>query len=233
MRSRKMAKSRQNAGDDAQTISPSVMEIIDLGEDSDNDGSSFISAISTISTASTFLSFSRMKRRKAWRSFTSFSEAADTTSKLAESSAGTNKRSLSSSLSTMPLSNASRWSKQPSGTDKERTNNDGVLPNESYNNVGRLMNFIEEDNHAAATDSISAEKPRRPGPERRATESSDDASRIPASATYFRDRRGCDMDGPLKLDPNSPLERKLSAGSARGPNRAIREHPHRVVRSRR
>jgi hypothetical protein len=90
------------------------------------------------------------------------------------------------------------------------------------------MNFIEEDNHAAAADNMSAAKPRRDGPVRRATESSDDASHIPASATCCRGGHGFDMSGPLDLDPNSLLERKLSAGSARGPKRASR-----VVRSRR
>lgn len=217
IRSRKKTKSRQDEGGDAQTISPSVMDIIDLGEDSDNDGSSFISAISS---ASTFLSFSRMRKRKSWTSFALLSETADTTKRLSESSAGRNKRPLSNSLSTMPISNASRWSNQPSGMDKERTNNDGALPNESHNNLGRLMHFIEEDNHAAAADTMSAAKPRRPGPVRRATESSDDASRIPASAAYCRGGRGFDMNGPLDLHPNSPLERKLSAGSPRGPKRA-------------
>jgi hypothetical protein len=150
-----------------------------------------------------------MRKRKSWTSFALLSETADTTKRLAESSAGKNKRPLSNSLSTMPISDASRWSNQPSGMDKERTNNDGALPNESHNNLGRLMHFIEEDNHAAAADTMSAAKPRRPGP-----------VRIPASAAYCRGGRGFDMNGPLDLHPNSPLERKLSAGSPRGPKRA-------------
>jgi hypothetical protein len=73
------------------------------------------------------------------------------------------------------------------------------------------MNFIDEDDHAIAATSVKSE-------------SSDDASRIPATATNDRGR-GCD-------DRNGPSE-KLSAGYARGSNRATREQSHRTVRSRR
>jgi hypothetical protein len=236
LRRPKAAKSRRDEGSDAQSISTSVMEIIDLGEDSDG-GSSFVSAASTIaSSAFSVLSFSRIRKRGASRrSFTSSSTATETTEQLVRSYARANERQLSESFSAMPISNASRRSKLRSGMDKEHTQNGEVaFPNKSHsnlashNNVSSLMRFIgEEDDGDAATTA----KSRRQEPKLRASVSSDDVSRIPA-ATTNDGGRGCDRGGTRELNLNSPLEMKLSAGAARGSNRAIREHPDRV-RSRR
>ena len=188
-RSLKRAKSRRDEGSDAQTISPSVMEIIDLGEDSDDGDSSLNSTISAISSASTFLSFSMIRRKRV----ASSSEAAEATRRSVKSSARTTKRPLSNSITTMPISNSSARSKQ------------------QINSLGRLMNFIDEDDHAFAATSVKSE-------------SSADASGIPT--TFTNDRgRGCD-------DRNGPSE-KLSAGYSRGSTRTTREQSHRTVRSRR
>lgn len=202
MRHRRNAKSRNDGGDaslagDTVSMSPSVMEILDLAGDGDDDGSSFISTTSSLSSLFPSLgSFVRSRRRA-----------------VASSAAGSNRsrRSAVSTKQTKTKSPKSKPSKLQTYMDGEREHGDDAIAN----SLPQFLHFIDEDNpsigDAGEKLRYSKNSKRHRSKDNQKNHWLDDISQLPVT--------GDSLDTPpynskRKQESGSPLERKLSSGSA-------------------
>lgn len=209
-RHRKEKSQINDEGGDEPSISPSVMSILDMS-DVDDDGSSFISATSSISSVSTYLG-SIVRRAR----FTRIPRSSPAPERFGSSHHSTNRPKLSKSQS--------KTSKKEPSRRKQQQPQDSAIPN----TLPKFLHFIEEDQvsnlDAALGEKLHHPKKHQGNNTSRNNEWLDDISHVPTTGNIHTRKQ---HEYTTERPPNSPLERKLSAGSSHDSNdNAMNDYSH-------
>lgn len=215
--------------DTDQTISPSVMELLELGNDFGDDGASFITAgtMGTTGTFATYLSSLVSKYRSRGR--------ADKNPLARFNPPSASRKSKSSSAAENTNQSHHDQHQQSSSTKHHHKSKQLDLSKISKRHSFKGLHFIDEDNaNDNNSDDIikgnqSSSRQQHKGSKERISYNLDDASQLPSMGGK-KDHRYSNSQHKNN-DPSSPLERKLSAGvsqdSDHNHTRGKEKHHHR------